>query len=301
LALPGLRDLVEVDNPDLDFVNRQRQIQTRLDAVFGGALEVDTGLPLDGFVRLRQTPALFETLADHFQYVSLLLDDPDGPAKPIEYQPFRWRSRGDFMNWFYPLDDEQDHWGWYRCEPYIVFSRIGLLGDFFTGSSSPHQLAVHLGHFAQVAEGVKNEPVSIKFRMERRWPKLKLQAGNEHVDIFLSSVYPPFEDMLAWIRMVARGALPAQLRIEEEGPDKNIIAFDTGEPERTLLVIGDYDWEEVYVQAVVSRQALVSHFKSALRHFFTSGFEPKNWQEWEPNDAGGQLKQRMLADPWLKR
>jgi hypothetical protein len=68
--------------------------------------------------------------------------------------------------------------------------------------------------------------------------KLRLSALDQRLDVALSDVYPPFDDLLAWLNGLADGALPAALDINEEWRTVRLQALAThaGSDEVALLV-----------------------------------------------------------------
>ena len=281
-----------------DNLGRFMAAQTKLLQYFGGLLKLDEHARLDGYVEMERTKGLFEFLAEHFDYIEELDDDPAGNAKPTVCKPFIWKSYGEFLEWFYSgamsLNGSWDH-----LNPFLVFDRTGFLENRWSSHTDVVNVSANFEKYFTIKPEVENQNVSVRLEMgEYGWASLHITIESSSVEIALSNVFPPFETMLEWIKRVSGNDIPSYFDIDEEGHEKRLAVFSTDDPERVLFrVIEPYDNEEVFVEGIVSRLELVTAFRNELLRFFWTEFNPKHW---DSNDEKKYpLKQRMLSDSWL--
>lgn len=306
-ALDALRPLVMVPEPDLDVARRRAQVQAILDRAFDGKLVLEPVTSLDGFVALQRSSGLFETLTAHFRYLTLIDDNPETGAWPLEWQAFRWPGYGQFMEWLYSAPHAGGWQGsWRHCDAYLVYDQTGVLGDSWriSDTSALSQPAFPSMRPLRVAPDVNNTPVHVQFSMGHHgWAHLTIALGDAECRIRLSDVFPPFENILSWTRAVARGDLPMQVDIDEEGTEKSLIVLDLYSADRVLFAVKDRWNSDLFLEAVVSRTDLVTQFRNGLREFFLHEFDPEHWRtarnSYDEPIPDTRFKTRMLADPWL--
>ena len=67
------------------------------------------------------------------------------------------------------------------------------------------------------------------------WAKLHLTLDAVTATIYLSDVFDPFNELVAWGREIDEGDLPIQIEIDEEGQEAVLTVLRTEDPERVLL------------------------------------------------------------------
>lgn len=275
-------------------------IKSHLRDNFGDALQISEHESLNGFVSFERSSGLFPLLAEHFDYVTGFDDDPNGVAIPITFEAFPCKSYGEFLEWFYNRRAIPDDWGWNHCNPHIVFDDTGIVSLSCLAETSIVHPAINLADYFTIRPGVQNRKFAIKLVMgEYGWAYLHLYLDDDTVKIDLSNVYPPFDSMFEWVKRIARGDIPAQFDIDEEGEEKRLSALSTDDPDRIFLRVTDaYDEEELFVEGIVSRAELVQAFREELPRFFSSEFNPEEWGG--ECESGPSLKQRMLSESWLQ-
>ncbi len=302
-ALQQLQSYLVQNAKTDDNRDRFNAAQAMLSEKLDGKLKIQENAKLDGYVELERTRELFLLLAQHFDYVTEIADDPVGIALPTAYQHFKLKSYGEFLEWFY-RKISPDHWGWRHCYPRLVFDQTGLLGNFWTSHTEIIKPSVDLGNYFTIQTHISNQHVFVRLEMRKYgWSCLHVTIGDRKVSIKLSQVFPPFETMLEWIKRVSGGDLPAQFDIDEEGTEKRLVALCTDDPGRVFFrIITPYDSEDVCAEGIVSRAELTNSFKSELLRFFETEFDPEHWGEDEDGDQIViPIRQRILSDRWLSR
>lgn len=286
-------------NKDVDDIKAHyAAIKSRLRKDFGDTLQISEHGSLNGFVSFERTSGLFSLLAEHFDYVTEFDDDSNGVATPTAFEAFQCKSYGEFLEWFNNRAISNE-WGWDHCYPHIVFNDTGLIN---MSSSEPSDIvhpAFNLADYFCIRPDLQNRKITVKLVMgEYGWADLFLTLDEDSIGIDLSCVYPPFDSLLEWVKRIARGDIPVQFDIDEEGDEKRLAALSTGDHSRIFLRVTDvYDEEKVFVEGIVSRSELVQAFKDEFLRFFSNEFDPDVWEY--SNDEGYSLKQRIVTDSWL--
>jgi len=295
LQLHGL--LARSNNVD-DIKAHYVAIKTQLRSNFGDTLQITEHKSLNGFVSFERTTGLFSLLAEHFDYVTEFDDDPNGVATPTAFEAFPCKSYGEFLEWFNSRTISSEY-EWGHCFPHIVFDDTGLINMSSSVPSYIVHSSLNLANYFCIRPDVLDSKITVKLVMgEYGWADLFLTLNEDRIEINLSYVYPPFDSMIEWVKRIARDDIPVQFDIDEEGDEKRLSAFSTGDPSRIFLRVTDvYDEEKVFVEGIVSRSELVQAFKVEFFRFFSSEFEPEVWEY--SNDEGLSLKQRILTDSWL--
>jgi hypothetical protein len=267
---------------DSDVQKRRAAAQAVLDQEFEGLLCIKRGASLDGCLDLEPSHGLFGLLSEHFEYVEEFMDEAGGSAVPTGFQPFRWRGYGEFMEWFYERVGATFN-SWQLCNVSLMFDRAtDLVPDFGSTRDEIATPDLKLGRFFRIAPGVPDLEVKVSLQMGLYgWAGLAISVGANEVRVRLSDVYPPFELMFQWVQMVARGDVPAEFEIDEEGTDKRLCALGTDDPDRIWFrVINPYDgMKKVFAEGIVNRRQLVEAFEEELVRFFRSDFDPRHFPE----------------------
>lgn len=177
------------------------------------------------------------------------------------------------------------------------------------------------------------EQFNVHFSMER-WDDvdMHLSIGERTAKVYLSDAVFSFEWFIAWLKRIDFRQSVEPCLIDEEGPDKEIIVFDAEEPQIICFSIRDLGGSTVFLNGYIDRQQFISAFKDALSSFFTLGYiDEYEWRECDPEgfrnemikffgegryremygdpgefplhkdfDESPSLRQRILADPWLR-
>lgn len=130
------------------------------------------------------------------------------------------------------------------------------------------------------------------------WANMELSLDVSERVISLSNVYPPFEPLIEWLKLVDQGNLPIQLEIDEEGLETCLIAYPTDSSERLYFTVSDkYDVTKVSIQAIINRWELVRIFRDELRRFFAEDFDAEEWESDDGEDY--PLLLRIKSDNWM--
>lgn len=299
-TLLSLRECLVSGNRYFTAKSMRAKAQAILDERFRGALKIDPNASLCGEISFERNRSLFRFFSKQFEYVEALHDNPNGLAKPLILEPFRWPSYGEFMEWFNEgIEDEK--WYWAHCDPYLVFDKTCLFSAIDEGTPEVERCSLDPSRFFTVAEEIMNERVSVRFEMsDSGWAYLHLGMGGETKRISLSDVFPPFYALVAWLKMLDRDDIPARFHIDEEGEEKTLAVYSTNDAARVLLRVTDRYTDEMFLEGIVAREQLLEEFKQALRDFFQDDFDPEQWREDEPEELGfPSLHDRMINDGWL--
>lgn len=274
--------------------------QATLDRRFRGALKIDPSAGLDGTVLFEPNRGLFRFLSQQFDYVEAFHDDPDGLALPHTLRRFRWTSYGEFMEWFYGGVEDKG-WCWSLCDPYLVFDKTCLFTANEDGIIEVERCSLDPSRFFTIAGGVKNARVTVRFEMdEAGWAHLYVCMGNTTKKIYLSDAFPPFDALVAWLKMLDRDDIPARFHIEEEGEEKTFAVYPTNDAARVLFRVTDRYTDKVFLEGIVDREQLLEEFKKSLGDFFEDDFDPEQWREGEPEERGfSSIEHKILNDGWI--
>lgn len=278
------------------------QAQRALNKVFGEDLRIHPRASLDGFVEFERTKGLFRVLSEHFDYIEALRDDPKGTAEPLVCRPFSWPSYGQFLEWFHDGIDTSSTWCWPHSAPYLVFDNTRLVGSLELDRDRIEKPSLDLARYFQIAPYIVTQKVSLRFEMgEYGWAYFHANLGESSVKIWLSDVFPPFGELLAWLKMLDRREVPALIHIDEEGVEKTLAVFGTDDISRVLFRIVERYTDEIFIEGIVHLDQLIDAFRKALFKFFKDEFDPEHWRDYGEERDSSNLKAIMLADPWLTR
>lgn len=278
------------------------QAQRALNKVFGDDFRIHPRASLDGFVEFERTKGLFRVLSEHFDYIEALRDDPRGTAVPLVCRPFSWPSYGQLMEWFHDGIDTSATWCWPHCVPYLVFDNTRLVGSLELDRVRIEKPSLDLARYFQIAPHIVTRTASLRFEMgEYGWACLHANLGKDLVKICLSDVFPPFGELLAWLKMLDRREVPALFHIDEEGVEKTLAVFGTDDTSRVLFRIVDRYTDEIYIEGIVHLEQLIDAFREGLLKFFKDEFDPEHWRDYGEEGDSSSLKQIILGDPWLIR
>ena len=184
-----------------------------------------------------------------------------------------------------------------------LFDKTALLGNVEFGRDRVEKPSLDLSRYFVIAPQIITQTVSAQFEMEEYgWAFLRVVLGEKRVEISLSDVYPPFGELLSWLKMLDRCDLPARFYIDEEGDEKALAVFSTNTMSRVLFRIVDRYSDEVFIEGIVNREQLIDTFRQGFLKFFKDEFDPSHWRDYDAEEEdSSNLKEIMLADPWLNR
>lgn len=108
-----------------------------------------------------------------------------------------------------------------------------------------------------------------------------LQIGNDTFPIVLSDVYPPFQDMLAWLERLIAGDSPCVLYVDDEHDDHFFRVTRTLESDRCIFeyLVPVRPAGGLYRRAHVGFVAFVQQFHAALESLMAIDFEAEAAKE----------------------
>lgn len=305
LAIPALIS----GQGNMALPERRRLLQARLDEAFGGNVTVAEKEHLDEFFALDPKPGLFRQLHEDFDYITELLDNPAGHAQITKSARFPWRSLGELMEWYHGIGDGRLN-AWPQLVPFYVFGNTGALTGYYTDRWARAGLAVpgeDPSKWFVIRPGLLNAEIGIQLEMDQYgWAKLHLSLDASTITIWLSEVFDPFDELVAWGQKIDLGDLPIEMEIDEEGSEMVMTVLCTEDPERVLLRVRRKYSDAIALEGVVSRPALASAMRSELRRFFSSEFDPEHWDhrggddEEDEEDGHVSTKDRVTKHPWIK-
>ena len=247
-----------------------------------------------------KSKALYKLLAGQADYVVKVQEKSDGVAVATEFQPFIWENYYMFTEWFNEaLGDMQ--WGIALPTPMLIFANASGLADFSDSEARSRLVTPGLAvnTFFAVRPDVVNQPVMVKITMETYgWANMVITSGKSERKIYLSNVFPPFEQLVEWGKLVDNGSLPVQIEIDEEGITTCLTAYSTDSAENMFFVVHEkYDEANVSIQCIVNRDELVAAFRNELGRFFQEDFDGDHWDSEDGEES--PLLLRMKSDKWL--
>lgn len=293
-------DLPGGKHPDRHLPEKRAAAQEYLTTIFGNSLILQERNALNGFIQFRHSPGLFPFLSGRFVYVNRFVEDAFGFAEATSFASFKWNSYGVFLEWF-NAHASYNNWGWQHAHVFAVFDPPELFHFDFDAMRKIVRPVFDPSLFFVPAPGVEIAVLDCKITQEDYvgGATLYFCHGSYVVDVGLSDVSPPFEMLLEWLKMVSNADLPTRVEIDDEGMDKRLETYQTGDPQLILFRIQEpYDSDcEVHLECLVDRQQFVENLRIALRDFFIATFRADRWDaiDWE----GDLLQNRMLSDPWL--
>lgn len=307
-TLQEIPALISSLNADM-LSDKRRLVQSNLDAAFGGNLSVAEEENLDGFFALEPTPGLFQQLHDEFDYVTEVIDNPAGAVRVTGSACFPWRSLGELMEWYHGLGDGRLN-PWPQFVPFFVFGSTAALTSYYSDRWARAGLAVPAEDppkWFVIRPDLPNAEIGVKLEMDQYgWAKLHLSLDASTVTIWLSEVFDPFDELVAWGRKINECDLPVEMEIDEEGSEMVLTVLRTEDPERVLLRVCRKYSDEIALEGLVSRTALAIALKSELRRFFSSEFDPAHWDdrggtdEEDNEDGSVSTKTRVTEHQWIK-
>lgn len=320
-ALEAIAKLVG-DGKTGTMASRRRDVQALLDKGFAGQWEVSDTEPLDNHVVFQPSPGLFHTLHESFDYVTEVIDNEAGNVRITNTARFRWKQYGELLEWFNTLGGTGRLREWTTLAPYFVCGNAAALRSYNmdrwaqAGLQRPVEAP---GKWFTIRPDVADGDIAI--RMEMRvagWAKLHLTLNGKAVEIWLSDVFDPLPELVAWSREIDEGDLPVQMEIDEEGQEAVLTVLSTDDPARVLLRVTRKDENEILLEGIVSRADLGAKLRAELVRFFTSEFDPREWDErgdiddGDAEDDGAEegdgyipmnerisAKAQVLGNPWL--
>jgi hypothetical protein len=129
------------------------------------------------------------------------------------------------------------------------------------------------------------------------WAMLHLKLDDASLTISLSEVYDPFDDLLAWSHEVAEGQLPIEMEIDEEGRESVLAVLGVNDARRALFRVTRKYENDILLEGIVARAELGAALRGELRRFFSSEFDPDDWNGGDDSEL--PLRDRVLNHPWI--
>jgi hypothetical protein len=282
---------------------RRKTAQEILDPQFGESIKIASDAGLNGFVEFDRNRAFFQMLADNFDYLEEVFDDPDGIAKPTALSPFSCRSYGEYLEWYYDRM-EPSRWGWEHCIPSLVFEGTGYLDEFMFYRNRLERPSLAMDKLFVIKPEISDSRVSV-FLDKHDWDciPMSIEVGSRKVTVILSNVFPPLEILIAWLKQIKVGDVPVAFEVDEEGTNKKFSVFPTNDPDRVYFRVENpyaEDNESAFVDDIVDRHQLAEAFRDAISDFFKLRFNPDNWYGGYDIPEDGHIGDKVLADPWFQ-
>lgn len=259
-----------------------------------------------GFYPLESTDKLFKRLQSSFEFVTEVVDDLSEGVHLTASEPFRWRTHGELMAWYHGVRGTDRSNVWSTLRPLLVIGNTAVLrSPLFkeTASSSPIKPPEALSTRFVINPENPNADLGVRFQMDMHgWAWLHLTLDATTVVIDLSDVYDPFDDLVAWGQEVDTGEGPVRVEIDDEVYRFLLTVLCTDDPRRVCLQVSNVYPGEVVLEGIVERATLAATFKAELRRFFTSEFDPEQWdvpEGWDLCEGEVQTRDRVLNHAWL--
>lgn len=262
-------------------LSRER-IQEWLDRRDAGFLQVVRKENFDGLVYFQLTASVFEKLFAYCDYVTMVSDRWPDPARIEKMEPFRWRSYGDFLMWFY--GDPWSHNYWSNFSVCLVFDHLAGRRRIEWERNIRPFLRTGLGRldkFFQPRPEVENTQVTVKLEnMEDHGfyqACLDITIANNDLKIIISDDFH-FIFFIAWLKAIEFGELPIAFIVYEGAKGKQFLAHATTDSRRVFFQIADEYEHQVYLEAICSREDFVKVFKDAVWKFLQSISDKRYWE-----------------------
>lgn len=284
---------------------RYGDVVTETEAARLRAAMAGNGLPLmaeelrppGGRVVLNPDLGLFSMLSGGFRYVSAVMDDPEGVPGIAETAPFRWPRPVDFMEWLYAPEHRQ----WWVPVPYLIREGAVAIGMWSLSDQPFSRLSrpeLRLDRLLRPRADVVRRLLAIQVTADRYgWAELVLNDEAQEARVALSNVYPPLEDLAEWTARIARGDLPLQVEVDEEGSVVVLTALPTGEEDLLLLLATDRYGPEVRFQGLVNRRDLATAMARAMLTAFSDPAQAQGWSEFFGDDDEDADGDEEVPDP----
>ncbi|CQR73901.1 hypothetical protein SOV_34020 [Sporomusa ovata DSM 2662] len=286
-----------------DIQSLREQIHQKLDIEGMQWLRLETGSDISGFVGLEPTRDLFAALQKNFPMVTEIIDQPGYDVQINHAKSMPWFSRGDLMEWMASMV-EMNIWRDVKVHPFLVFANADNWKPNFTAEWKSPAIEIWTSRSADLLAPNPSAHISTltaKFTVEEYgWANLNLYIDNTKYDIRLSSVFPPFWDILTWIKMVERGQLPVSVTIDEEGTEKVLSAERLYNSELLLFRLAEKYEVGYLAETLISRSVLVKAFYQAFCDLLDTGFNPDEWSDTN-GDFGNKIYLNMADDEWFHR
>jgi len=281
----------------------RRQVRHKADSAGMSWLGIEKESDINGFVGLEPCRELFGALHTYFPMIAEISDRAEQDLVITKTKPLPWENRGELMEWMSAVG-EKEFWNDVKVHPFLVFqSAENWLPKWAAPWKSP-SVETWNSKTAELLACNSHAPISdftAKFIIEEYgWAILRIAIDNLEYEARLTCVFPPFWDILTWIKLVDRGELPASVSIDEEGAEKVLSAEPLSQDDIVLFRIG-YKYETGYqAEALVSRRTIVNVFRTAFTELLSTGFDPNEW--YNHNDDDKDKKRLKIADDeWLGR
>lgn len=286
-----------------DYLERVTLAQLALDNTLKGCLTISrqcTSLTnMIHFDRVT-SKSIYKLLAGQADYVAKIREESNGKSIATAYEPFTWNNYYEFTEWFNEVLGDK-RWGISLPSPSLIFDNASALADY-ADTATRSQLVIpglNPAAFFSIRPDVVDQSLNVKINMETSgWANMELSLGLSDRVIYLSNVYPPFEPLIEWLKLIDQGNLPVQIEIDEEGIETCLTAYPTESHERLYFTVSDkYDVTKVSIQAIINRIDLVNTFRDELRRFFAEDFDAEEWDSDDSEES--PLLLRIKSDNWI--
>ena len=261
---------------------------------------VEPGRSLHQLLWPRPATAFFKRFAS-FEYITAIRDRPGHLVELLETKPFAWKSYGEFMEWIHDPLHANDWWTPCVCE--LLADHIGVWSCVRTYSTEVKRSRFDISQYLCIRPDIAPSPLRVRCIMEQHgWAELRLTLGEKVLSIRLSNAFDPFPSLLSWLKLLARGEVPARVEIDEEGEVKALSVLYAGHPRQVLFVVQDALEDDVAVLGgIVDHAELVEAFRQELHRFFRDEYDAEHWEwEWHLGERETPcLREDMLSDHWL--
>jgi len=278
------------------------QIHQNLDLEELQWLRIEERSDIRGFVELEPTRELFKVLQKDFRMVAEMIDQPERDVIMTRTKPMPWFSRGDLMEWRASIV-ESPSWSSVIVYPFLVFADAVNWKPNINAvwkSSAIETWASRSAELLTANSNVRATELKAKFIIgEAGWATLRLCIDKTEYEIQISYVYPPFWDILSWVKMVDRGEMPVAVTIDEEGTEKVLSAEPLYNSDLLLFRLTEKYETGFIAEDLISKTVLVEVFRKAFRELLATGFDPEKWG----GPGGGADEKNYLSmadDEWFR-
>lgn len=240
---------------------------------------------------------VFTALRQAFPMVTELSDGLDAPVAVTAMAPLPWQTSGEALAWYESRFPTGRGGGAFYSLALIFDGAVGMGQKLPSIGTQRMQMFPGLRLDCPVSASLETTTVKVNLTLDfAGWAFLDITFGDDTVRVYCSDAFPPFWNMLRWLKQVAAGTLPTVFRIDEEGNLTDFLALPAPGPTQTLFALTDHYTIDIHGAAIVERCELVDAFRRALYRFFMEGFDPEQWDESGKHDSK-DLPCAFLSDP----
>ncbi|MBF0517178.1 MAG: hypothetical protein HQK97_08685 [Nitrospirae bacterium] len=243
-----------------------------------------------GFVSVSLSERLYGWVKDSFPMISELTDNDSGlPVEGVKLKNIEWDSVFDYVSWKNSLTNHYDS----SISDFtfgVFMDNIVIKEGRARSNEREYCLSKPSNGFLKCFElrsDFKPSTISVRFSQLQGnkeymhgWIDFIVDIDNKHLTINCSEVFSPFNMLVKWIVAIEEMNIPISITIDEEGSEKVLSAYPSGDADYVYLVIKnpyESDDIEVFTDAVVSRKFFVKEIKEKLRQFIDTEYKSKFW------------------------